>query len=179
MIALLGLLCATPAHAGAVWLSGGLSATPTAGDLLTPSWRLGADAGRVKPWLTASYASFDTFLFETDLDGYVLLPRIGVRLDLAARNGKEAIPFVGVTGTTRIFGLTNDDDPWTEDAEAKGDIPFGVGLSGGLDAPVNDALSISAELGGEYYHLGYAIEDDHVGIGAFTTVASVYINLWL
>lgn len=178
MIATLAVLLSGSAHAGGVWLSGGLSATPTAGDVFTPSWRLGVDAGRVKPWFTMSYASFDTALFGGDVDGFALLPRIGARIDLGQpTEDREPTLFLGATATTRIMDLTLDDESWTEDAGVKGQFPFGIGLSGGLDAPVNEVLSLSAEIGGEYYHLAY-VDGETLRASAVNTVAAVYVNLW-
>ena len=177
MIAL--ILVVSQAFAADVLLSGGLSATPTAADLFTPSWRLGVDAGRVTPWFTVSYASFETEVARQSTSGFALLPRIGARFDLAERTAGRPITFVGITATTRLFGLAvEEEDPLDLD-ESKPLLPLGGGLSLGLDAPVTEALSLSAEIGGEAYHLGYTDRGYTTRIITVNTVAAVYVNFWL
>lgn len=170
------LLALAPAFAGDVLLSGGLSATPTAADLLTPSWRLGVDAGRVTPWVTVSYASFDYGTGRDAITGFLLLPRLGARIDLGER-GDHPVTFVGVTATTRIGNASAEGDA-AFDKDLSPLLPLGGGASVGLDAPVTAGLSLSAEIGGEVFHAGW--KDRFVQrFWVVDTVASVHVNLWL
>jgi hypothetical protein len=181
VIALLGI-----AFAGDAYLAGGLSATPTVGSLVAPTWRLGWANDRVTLWGSAAWASFGLDLGRQSepsaLSGFVLRPRVGGRYQFSDRGADRVATYVGASTATALFGLAadNDDDEVFESEELDGRLPLAVTGAFGLQAGLTDALGVSVEVGADWESARYVERGNRVSaFGAFTTYAGFTLDLFL
>lgn len=182
-LALLALV-AVPTEARAeVLLSGGFTggvSTLSPGLAGVPDWRIGGGAGRAVIWGNATFAEF-TFDGDglSELSGWLLTPRVGLRLDFADRKAEDVVGYGAGAVYTRLGGFDDGDDD--NDPNIEPHFLGGGTLGGGLDVRVVEHLSLSAELGGDVFWAQYANEDTDVVASAttFGLYATVYVNIWL
>lgn len=171
------LVAVRPAAAADLLLSGGLSAMPSVPEVVVPSWRLGVSFGRFTPWCSAVWASIDGAADVGDLSAWGLMPRIGARLDFADRAPDVVVPFAGASLSVLVSGATIDGEV---DTERTSEIPpIGMTLGGGLEAPVTEVFSVSAEVGADLHLARQEEFGDETALTGFVTYGALFLNLWL
>ena len=186
MTALLAVLVShlATAHAGDVLVSGGLSVMPSVPEVVVPSWRFGAAFGRFTPWGSLVWISVAGRLESEgdELRSWGAMPRIGGRYDFADRVEQAVVPFAGGSVAVLIASadVTNPNDEGQDEPEIDARLPpVAISAGGGLDAPITEALSVSAELGLQFATSRIIVDESVNDFSAIATYGAVWFNIWL
>lgn len=184
-LAALGL--AGTAHAGG-YIAGGFHGNPSpAASFATgmPSLKIGAGTRKFAGYGSIGFArgglGEDRAYGIPRANAWAAKPMVGFRPALGDAD-KPVVAVLEAGAYTWIWGLGGDPgevDPPEQDADA-GLRPIGGLLLGlGLDGEINDNLSISAEVGVDYFTAGYQFDGWVYHGDMLTTWSALYVNIWL
>ena len=179
------LVLASASQAG-VLMSGGLTAMPLAPVGIVPAWRLGVNrGGRTTVWVSGTWGSLSGAVDygdgpEEELSGYVVIPQIGFRRDLAERVVDGVVPFVSGGVSVAVGGYkVNGEKPDLGTVEGPVIPPIGLTAGMGLDAPISEALSVSGELGLDLHTTRLPLDGGVFQGTALLTYGAIHFNIWL
>lgn len=181
MIALLAFLTVN-ADAG-VLLAGGITAAPSSqAQALTgvPTLRFGVGSDQFHVWTAARVVRYH--LDKPDFTGLAIEPHLGVRYAFQEPTPGSVVPLATASTYTRMWAISGEDIDQEDIQPDKGSgirPVIGATAAGGLEAILSANLSVSAELGVDYFTAGYLYDGWVTHLGVLTTYGALYVNIRL